>query len=126
LTSEPHASTAYVALFRGNVSSCTMSGPYPQSVLLGVSAVTTVGIERWHEHDLAVDVRPTTANGFPAVVAQPKQFTDYCSVEVDVAAGQLLDIQFGAGNPGAPIAQDELCQRAGQAADDVAATLLSR
>jgi hypothetical protein len=126
LTSEPHASTAYVELFRGDVPTCTMRGRSPASVLLGISTVTTVGIERWSEPDLASQTRPTFAAGFPALAATPPRLTDYCSVEVDVAAGQLLDVQFGGGSPQSPIPQQELCRRAGQSADAAMATLLSR
>ena len=126
LTSEPRTSTAYVELFRGDVRTCTMRGRSPESVLLGISAVTTVGIERWQEADLAAQVRPTTAAGFPALAARPPQLTDYCSVEVDVAAGQLLDVQFGGGSPQSPIPQEELCRRAEQSADAAMVTLLSR
>jgi hypothetical protein len=126
LTSEPHASTAYVELFRGDVPTCTMRGRSPESVLLGISTVTTVGIERWSEPDLVSQTRPTSTAGFPALAAIPSRLTDYCSVEVDVAAGQLLDVQFGGGTPQSPIPQEELCRRAGQSADAAMATLLSR
>jgi len=126
LTSEPHASTAYVELFRGNVRTCTMRGRSPDSVLLGISAVTTTGIERWKESDLVAQTRSTSVAGFPALAAVPPQLTDYCSVEVDVAAGQLLDVQFGGGSPQSPIPQDELCRRAVDAAAAAMATLVSR
>jgi hypothetical protein len=126
LTSEPRQSTAYVELFRGQVTTCTMRGRSPESVLLGISTVTTIGIERWKEADLAAQTRPTSAGGFPALAATPPQPTDYCSVEVDVSPGQLLDVQFGGGNPQSPIPQEELCRRAGTSAGAAMATLLSR
>jgi hypothetical protein len=124
LTSEPRASTSYVELFRGDVRTCTIRGRSPGSVLLGISVVTTVGIERWQEADVAAGTRPTSAAGFPALTASPQQLTDYCSVEVDVAEGQLLDVQFGAGGVRSPISQDELCRRAGQSAEAAMTTLL--
>jgi hypothetical protein len=95
-------------------------------MLLGIGTVTTVGIERWQEPDLAVDIRPTTVAAFPAIIAVPRRFSDYCSVEVDVAAGQLLDVQLGGGGPQAPIPQDELCAQAEHAATQVMVTLLAR
>jgi hypothetical protein len=125
-TSEPRPSRPYVALFRGEVSTCTMRGSSPENALVVNGAVTTVGIERWREGDIAADVRPTTISGFPAVIAVPRQFTDYCNAEVDVANGQLLDVQFGAGTADAPIPQTELCNRARQAAEQMMATLSGR
>jgi hypothetical protein len=108
------------------VPTCTMSGAYPELSLLAVGTVTTVGVERWHEVDVAADVRPINIAGFPALVAVPRQFTDYCSVEVDVAAGQLLDIQYGRGGSSDAPTQDELCRQAGRSAAQVMETLLAR
>ena len=124
LTSEPQSSTPHVGLFRGDVPTCTVRGPSPQDALLVSGAVTTVGVERWTESDVAADVRPTIVNGFPALVAVPQRFTDYCNVEVDVAQGQLLDVQFGDGNPQAPSNQDELCALAKRSAELMMTTLL--
>ena len=88
-----------------------MIGLGPYAVGIAIGTVTTVGIERWQEGDLAVDVRPTKIVGFPAVVAKPAKFTDYCSVEVDAAEGQLLDVQFSDGGRKPAIPQDELLVR---------------
>ena len=108
------------------MSSCSISGSSPESVLLGITTVTTVGIERWQEEDVAVELRATTTRGFPALIAQPRQYDDYCSVEVDVAVGQLLDVQYGVGSLAAQVSQDELCRRAEQSAEQAVATLLQR
>src|ERR1700712_4790011 len=51
LTSEPRAISSHVDLFRGEVRTCTIRGPAPLSALLGISLITTVGIERWKEAD---------------------------------------------------------------------------
>ena len=50
--------------------------------------------------------------GFPAVVAAPKQFSDYCNVDIDVAQGQILDVQFGAERWIVADSAAELCHRA--------------
>jgi len=126
ITSEPRPSRPYVALFRGEVPTCTMRGGSPENVLVENGAVTTAGIERWREGDIAADIRPATISGFPAVIAAPRQFTDYCNVEVDIATGQLLDVQYGAGTADAPVPQTELCSRAQQAAEQMMVTLLMR
>ncbi|HWI01473.1 MAG TPA: DUF3558 domain-containing protein [Propionibacteriaceae bacterium] len=122
--SEPRASKPNVELFRGEVPTCTIRGPYPDVALLISGTVTTVGVERWFERDIAADLRPTTVAGFPSIVAAPTRFTDYCNVEVDVAVGQLLDVQYGGGHPHAPIEQQELCRRARAAAELMMISLL--
>lgn len=122
----PRPAESYVELFRGNVPSCTMIGFRPAAFGLGVSTVTSVGIERWRQGDLAAQVQPTSVAGFPAVIAMPTRYTTYCSVDVDVAAGQLLDVQFSDGGGKPPISQPELCQRAQQVAESTMITLLAR
>ena len=126
LTSEPRASRPRVELFRGVVPTCTVRGPSPEDVLLVSGAVTTVGVERWSQSDIAASVRPTTVAGFPAVVAVPTRFRDYCNVEVDVAPGQLLDVQYGAGGPQASVPQEQLCTRAAASAEMMMGALLRR
>ena len=88
--------------------------------------MTTAGIDLWTTEGLDADVTPTTIGGFPAVVAVPRRFTEYCSVDVDLAPGQLVDVQFGDGGNRPPMAQRDLCARAQQTADAVVASLLAR
>lgn len=126
LTSEPRASRPYVELFRGVVPTCTMSGSTTQSIILGIGTVTTVGIERWQQSDIAAEVSPTTVGGFPSLVTEPAASSAYCGVEVDVAVRQVLDVQLldGGGEP--PIARSRLCDHARRAAQELVASLLSR
>ncbi|OLT00077.1 hypothetical protein BJF90_07190 [Pseudonocardia sp. CNS-004] len=88
--------------------------------------MTTVGIERFTTGELAAEIRPITVQGFPAVVAVPTRFTDYCTVVVDVAPGQLLDVQFATGGRQPPIPQPQLCRDAEIVAGEVMTTLLDR
>lgn len=124
LTSEPRASKPYVGLFRGDVPTCTMNGPYPQTALVAIGLVTTVGVDRWSEADVDADVRPTNVADFPALVVVPRRFTDYCSVEVDIASGQLVEVQYGVGGTAAARSRDELCSLAERIAGETMATLL--
>jgi hypothetical protein len=124
LTSEPRASRPYVGLFQGDVPTCTVNGPYPQAALVAVGLVTTVGVDRWFEPDVDADVRPTDVADYPALVVIPRRFTDYCSVEVDVASGQLLEVQYGVGGAAAARSRDELCSLAERVAGETMATLL--
>jgi hypothetical protein len=126
LTSQPRSSRPFVTLFRGEVATCTVRGGSPENVLLVSGAVTTAGVDRWHEPDISADVHPTTIAGFPGLVARPRQFADYCHVEVDVATGQLLDVQLGGGAADAVIPQAELCAGAQRVAEQMMATLLAR
>jgi hypothetical protein len=87
--------------------------------------VTTAGIELFTSGNLAAQVRPIQVQGFPAVVAEPTRFTEYCTVIVDVAPGQLLDVQFRDGGRQPPIPQDQLCRDAEQVASVAMGTLLS-
>jgi Protein of unknown function (DUF3558) len=125
-TSQPSASRPYVALFRGEVPTCTSYSSSPGAVILGVGTVTTVGVERWLENELAAQIQPISVAGFPALVAVPTKSTAYCSVEVDAASGQLIDVQVLDGGDTPPVNQDKLCQRATRTASEIMATLLAR
>jgi hypothetical protein len=89
-----------------------------------VSNVTTVGIELFTSGELAATVRPAEVWGFPAVIATPTRFTEWCMAIVDVAPGQLLEIQFADGGRQPPIPQSQLCQDSERVADAAMRTLL--
>lgn len=109
----------------GVVPLCSIVGNEPRAISVGVSIVTSAGIELWTSGTLEADVRLVQVRGFPAVQAVPTRFTDFCSVIVDVAPGELLDIQAADGGRKPPLPQDELCTAAVQAAGEAMATLLT-
>ena len=119
-TSEPHPSLPDVPLFRGPVPTCTIDGP---TAILGVGLVTSVGIERWHEADLAAQTRSISVRGFPALVALPTRSTAFCGIEVDVGPGQLVDVQLVDSRHSPPLPQGQLCARAEDVAGEVIRTL---
>ena len=123
---KPSSSKPYVELFRGEVPTCTMSSSSDDPTVLGIGLVTSVGVERWVEGDLAAATTPDHVEGFPALVAKPRQSEAYCAVEVDVARGQLLDVQFLDAGHQPPVQQAELCFRARTAAEAAVETLLAR
>src|ERR671915_347360 len=61
-------------LFPGDVSMCVVSGFEPRAIAVGVSVVTTAGIEFFTSGELAADVRPIDVAGFPGAVAVPTQY----------------------------------------------------
>lgn len=126
LDGTPQLTQPYTELFGGTVPTCTVTGLKHEPIAVGIGTVTSAGIERWSRGDLAADLQSTTVADFPAVVAVPQRLTDYCSVEIDVAAGQLLDVQFSDGGGKTPIPQDELCRRAGDVAEQLMTSLLAR
>jgi hypothetical protein len=112
-------------LYPGEVPLCLTRGFSPRAVAVAVGVVTTAGIEFFTAGDLAADVRPVKIAGFPAAVALPTRFTEFCSVVVDVAPGQMIDVQFRDGGRRPPIPQEQLCNDAERTADAVMATLLA-
>jgi hypothetical protein len=109
----------------GDVPACVVSGFEPRAIWVAVSLVATTGIERYTAGELLVDVRPAEVQGFPALTAVPRDFTEWCSVIVDIAPGQLIDVQFADGGGMPPIPQEQLCDDAAVAADRVMGTLLA-
>jgi Protein of unknown function (DUF3558) len=112
-------------LFPGDVSMCVIRGFNPRAIIVSVGLVTTAGIEFFSSENLAADLASIGIAGFPAAVARPTQYTQFCNVVVDVAPGQLLDVQAQDGGRQPPIPQEQLCQDAEQAATAVMETLLA-
>jgi hypothetical protein len=125
LDARPVSSEAPIGLYPGSdVPACDIRGFEPRAVATGISLVTTVGIERFTSGELDAELRPIEVQGFPAVVAVPTRFTDYCTVIVDVAPGQLLDVQFRSAGRQPPIPQPQLCRDAETVADAAMTNLL--
>jgi hypothetical protein len=108
------------------VPTCAYIGYEPRAIAVSVTIVTTVGVELITSGTLAAEVRSLQVQGFPAVLAVPSRLPDFCSVVVDVAPGQLLELHFADGGRKPPVPQPELCRGAEQAADAAMATLLTR
>jgi hypothetical protein len=109
----------------GDVPSCTVRGFEPRAVWTGLTLVATTGIERYTAGELLVDVRPAEVRGFPAVTAVPEDHSYWCSVIVDVAPGQLLDVHFADGGGVPPVPQEQLCDDAAVVADRAMDTLMA-
>jgi len=106
--------------------SCVNSGYEPRAIAVvfalavenGIEVLTGPGVLR--DEVTVIDVA-----GFPALLARPK-VEDSCSVDVDVARGQFLDVQFQDGGRSPAIPQDRLCRDAVDVAEEAVLTLLAR
>jgi len=113
-------------LFDGDLPLCSINGFSPRAVSVGIGVVTTVGIEAFSSGKLDASINSLRVAGYPAVVATPRRFDNFCEVLVDVAPGQLLNIQYADGGREPPIPQDQLCRAGRDVAAAAMETLLAR
>jgi Protein of unknown function (DUF3558) len=126
LDGEPRNSTDD-SLFLGPTRNCTVLGFGTPKVAISIAVASRNGIERYTVEGSRSDVSPIAVGGFPAVLARPRTFTDFCTVALDVAPGQLIDVQFSDGGGGqAAIPMATLCSQATSAASGVVTALLNR
>jgi hypothetical protein len=111
-------------LYPGDVSWCSIGGTDP-AISISISLVTTAGIEFWTSGRAAAEIRPIKIAQFPALEATSQVVDDGCNVLVDVAPGQMVDIQARSAGARPPIPQQQLCRDAERAANLVMDTLLS-
>ena len=121
-----YSSTKPSRLFRGDLPMCSLIGSSPRAVSVSLSIATTAGIELFSRGELEADLRGSTVTGFPAIIAVPRQFSNFCDVLIDVAPGQLLDVQYSDGGRLPPVPQDQLCSGGEDTAAAAMETLLSR
>ena len=93
------------------------------SVRIGL--VLVQGVEVWLDETAQADVTQTQIAGFPAVVVRTAAQTAFCNVDVDVAAGQFLDVQFGNSGSSHPPSLEQMCSRAQEVAQAAMRTLIS-
>jgi hypothetical protein len=126
LDAEPRLDVGPLPPYPGDaIPLCLFGGFQPRAVSLAVATVSTTGIELFHSGGLVADVRPIEVRGFPALIAIATRNTDFCTVVVDVAPAQAVDVSFGLDGPGALATVDSLCMDAERAANAVIETLLS-
>jgi hypothetical protein len=113
-------------LYNGVTARCSWQGFEPRAISVRVSLSVTSGIELFTDRAVPGIVTPLDVRGFPAVLARADEFPEDCSVIVDVADGQALDVQFRDGGRRPRNPQDELCEGAQQVAGLVMDTLLDR
>jgi Protein of unknown function (DUF3558) len=113
--------------FLGPSRSCTHLGFGAPKIAINIAVAPHRGIERYTLEPTRSDVSPIVIGGYPAVLARPQTFIDFCTVALDIAPGQLIDVQFSdGGGDQPPVPMGELCTGARVAATNVIETLLTR
>lgn len=126
LTERSVLSVTNERVYKGVTRLCSTRGEEPRSVAVGVTLVVTAGIEMYTSDAVRGSLTPIQIQGFPGLLLVSPDYPEACTVIVDVAAGQLLDIQFRDGGGKVAVAQPELCAGAKQATDLVMTSLLRR
>lgn len=122
---EPLLTVAATRIYGGESSLCTARGYEPRAISVGIDAVTIKGIERYTVEGVDADVSTIDIRGFPAVLVFQERRPQACTVIVDVAPGQLLDVQFRDGGRVPPIPLATLCTDAQLTAELAMDTLLT-
>ncbi len=124
---EPRLTVSPSGLYNGGVIQlCSIRSSVPGVGSVGVALSVTGGIELFLRPRVPAVITPTSAAGFPAVIADPNRFTEFCNVVVDVAPRQVVDIDVANAGNVPPIPEAELCREAGRVAEIVMRNLLNR
>jgi len=96
------------------------SGDFSYGV--GITLITSEGIEMYDDAIQSGEAAPTRIGGFPAVVDKFTGALPACFIGLDVADGQLIDVQVD----GSKLPMDELCSRATKIADAIIQTIIAK
>ncbi|GGM68370.1 hypothetical protein GCM10012275_43570 [Longimycelium tulufanense] len=99
-----------------------------KDISAAVATITGMGIENFGPGQVNGDVRELKVQGFPAYEIRTPGApvgSDFCTVNVDVADGQVLRAHYSESGTKQPLGKDELCQRAAQVADAAMTTLVA-
>lgn len=114
-------------LYNGGVTQlCSIRGFEPRVISVGVELSISGGVELFFRPGVRSQITPIDVRGFPAVVAVPTSRGGFCTVVVDVAPGQAVDVSAANAGGTPPIPQPELCTVAQRLAGTVMDNLLAR
>ena len=123
---EPVLDVNTSSLYNGGITQlCSIRGSEP-AISVGVELSVTGGIELFLRPGVQATVTPTDVANFPAVVADPTRFTEFCAVVVDVAPQQVVDVDVSNGGRTPPMTEPELCGEAERIARIIMHNLLAR
>ena len=109
LDQRPVLDVGLSALYGGETQQCVIGGFEPRAITVSIELSVTGGIELFFRPGVRSEITPIEVEGFPAIVAVPASIRDFCTVVVDVAPGQLVDVSVADGGRRPPIPQPDLC-----------------
>lgn len=117
----PTPGASRVEIFTG--PECTYLGNEPRDVTMGFTLVTSNGIEALTRPGaVRAEIIPTTVSEFPAVILHLPSLGASCSLNIDVAEGEFLNLVFLDDElPPAPF--EQICEYAKNAAAQALVTL---
>jgi hypothetical protein len=123
---EPRLTASPSNLYNGGtIQLCSIRGSEP-ATRVGIALSVTGGIDVFLQPRLQATVTPTVVNDFPALVVDPARFDEWCNVVVDVAPGEVVDVDVANGGRTPPLPQDELCRESQRVASIVMDNLLAQ
>lgn len=126
LDQPPVANVGLSALYGGEISQCAVRGFEPRAISVSVLLSVTGGIELYFRPGVRSEITPIEVAGFPAIIAVPVTMRDFCTIVVDVAPGQVVDVQVADGGRRPPVPQADLCTDAEYTAGIVMDNLLAQ
>ncbi|ANZ37818.1 hypothetical protein BBK82_18875 [Lentzea guizhouensis] len=115
----------YVETSFGGAKACTIRSTTSGNVAR-LALVLVSGADVWLSENAQVDYTLGTIEGYTAVTVRTPEMDDVCTVEVDVAEGQFLDVMFRDGGNSGAVQQDHLCLGAQRVAEAAMASLIHR
>lgn len=113
-------------LYGGETRQCVIGSFEPRAITFSVLLSVTGGIELFFRPGVRSEITPIEVAGFPAIIALPVTIRDFCTVVVDVAPGQVVDVSVANGGRLPPIPQADLCADAERAAGIAMDNLLAQ
>lgn len=123
LDREPLLDVAPSGFYGGVTQLCSIRRLEQPGYRIAVQLSVTAGVEAYLRTGVPAELAPIDVRGFPALEVRSTRLRDICTVVVDVAPGQALDVLVSNGGETPVATQDRLCERARQAADLTTATL---
>lgn len=123
LDQEPLLDIGPSGFYGGVTQLCSIRRLDQPGYALAIQQAVTSGVEAYLRPGVPAVITPVDVRGFPALEVRSTELRDICTVAVDVAPGQALDVLVSNGGETPVATQDRLCERARQAADLAMETL---
>jgi hypothetical protein len=117
--------SAYLESSFGDAKACTIRSTTSGNVAR-LALVVVSGADVWLSENAQVEYSVSSIEGFAAITVRTPDIHDVCTVEIDVAEGQFLDVMFRDGGNSTAVQQDHLCLGAQRVAEAAMASLLQK